>query len=72
MAKIYAYVSSEACNYMQVVLPGTIDTNGKQISRDGDYVPWRYGQRETGRIAADEAGRWAGRAARAVARLLGW
>ena len=71
MSKTYAYVTDETCRYMQAVKPGSI-VGDRPVSHHGDYLAWRYGQRETGRIAADEAGRWAGRAARAVARLLGW
>ena len=68
--KTYAYVTSETCSYTRAELPGET-VSDRPVSRHGDYVPWRYGKRETVRILAIGSG-WIHRAARAVAMLYGW
>lgn len=69
--RTYAYITTETCRRMDACLPG--DYVGREetpVSRHGDYAPWRHGKRET--IRRFGLPGYGGRAARAVAELLGW
>lgn len=68
--KIYAYVNTETCRRIDAVLPGHEIEEGRRAWQSDDYTAWPHGKRET--LRRTELAGYPGRAARAVAELLGW
>lgn len=71
MDRPYAWVTAEVVRHTDAVRPGHEFSNGERVHQHGDYVPWPHGKRETLRRIQSECG-YNYRAARAVARLMGW